>query len=614
MAADEGLPHQPNLEIRHDRSQSSQYAECTWPDNSNIQSTQIPCGQDTPKSTFNKYYKDPKESHLSLPGLSDNCDITSNQQENAYLPEDSELMNFKEIPFPSTNLVRQESYNIEPNTTRTQIGQPRTKIHPTPLPPLNNTLTSMGKQSVLIVKVESENAMELLTDPLAVNELIFSEKFETINIKDVRINRRKLLIAVESETVLTQEQISFLTSIKCLGQFAVKCYIPNSDIFSYGVIYPISVKTNLENLKMKMKTSNDTEIHKIERLKKRVNGSWVDSDSIKVTFIDSKCPEAVMVHYVRYKVRTFINDPMQCYFCQKLGHTSYGCTAKIPKCLLCAGKHKKEDCKAVERLCANCKGNHAANSMKCTYIQMAKEIEETKVKQNLDYHTARQKVINRKQQNLNSADFPTLMPSRSNMSNSLPLSRTYSSVSQPHTVAVQSFQEIQGIPRLVDAGTQTEPEPQVQQLLDADFFTKLKNFIIEVVSQNIGRESTISKQLLADCALRNSFGIDLRNKDCTSLHQVIDRNNNNSNRSETTKKRNRIEDFHDGKTTTDEEEVLSQSDSQIQTSMQEEENIWETVEKKQIKVKKQNITEIQNNDQPETRRKKNSAKKKKNHN
>ena len=129
---------------------------------------------------------------------------------------------------------------------------------------------------------------------------------------------------------------------------------------------------------------------------------------------------------------------------------------------------------------------------------------------------------------------------------------------------------------MVNAETQTEKQSSINTD-DANFFNKLKSFILELISLNVAKESSASQSLLADSALRNAFGIDLR----------IEKNKNETNKDErnmithmekSTKKRNRKEATQDI-STTDEDGVLSDNS-------QDNENIWETIEKRQVKVTK----------------------------
>ena len=55
--------------------------------------------------------------------------------------------------------------------------------------------------------------------------------------------------------------------MKTLANFAVKCYAPNSDLYSYFTISSIALDTNIEKLQNEIGQQNYLDIVKIERLK-----------------------------------------------------------------------------------------------------------------------------------------------------------------------------------------------------------------------------------------------------------------------------------------------------------------------------------------------------------
>ena len=99
------------------------------------------------------------------------------------------------------------------------------------------------------------------------------------------------------------------------------------------------------------------EIISLERLKKRINGAWVPSESLKITFREKILPRAVVIGHSYYKIRPFVHPPVQCFNCQRVGHTAQGCRART-RCLVCGENHNKEVCQAVIEKCANCTGSH----------------------------------------------------------------------------------------------------------------------------------------------------------------------------------------------------------------------------------------------------------------
>ena len=69
----------------------------------------------------------------------------------------------------------------------------------------------------------------------------------------------------------------------------------------------------------------------------------------------------------KFKISKFINkNVIQCFNCQRFGHTSAICTSKKTICRFCAENHLSKDCKNKDKIkCANCGKNHKANSINC---------------------------------------------------------------------------------------------------------------------------------------------------------------------------------------------------------------------------------------------------------
>ena len=79
------------------------------------------------------------------------------------------------------------------------------------------------------------------------------------------------------------------------------------------------------------------------------------------------------IGFFSYRVRLFVPPPMQCFCCQRIGHTVGGCKASKPRCLFCGGPHSVRDGTCIAQIpsCANCNGPHKANSYFCLYLKEA---------------------------------------------------------------------------------------------------------------------------------------------------------------------------------------------------------------------------------------------------
>ncbi|KAF9761028.1 Nucleic-acid-binding protein from mobile element jockey [Nosema granulosis] len=56
--------------------------------------------------------------------------------------------------------------------------------------------------------------------------------------------------------------------------------------------------------------------------------------------------------------------PVQCFNCQKFGHSSITCTGQT-KCRTCSLEHRSKDCPKGLKKCANCKGDHCSTALIC---------------------------------------------------------------------------------------------------------------------------------------------------------------------------------------------------------------------------------------------------------
>lgn len=94
---------------------------------------------------------------------------------------------------------------------------------------------------------------------------------------------------------------------------------------------------------------------------------------------DSKITKKILNQHARYVLYTkvywerYYNNKqiIQCHRCQEWGHATSNCEA-TPACLKCAGEHLTYKCDKSKELpakCANCNGEHTANSTECPKYQ-----------------------------------------------------------------------------------------------------------------------------------------------------------------------------------------------------------------------------------------------------
>ena len=270
--------------------------------------------------------------------------------------------------------------------------------------PINKTLTSQG--NVIIIE---PNSRELLRNPIEIAEVVSASPLGKFN-PSVRTNKKRNLIIAEFNGITTNE-IKELVNLTNLGKWKVRCSQPKSDIVKYGVIYPIAIETNVDSLinfiqvRLSDSPGNDVKVCSADRLKKRTENGWIDSTCIKIGFEGTSLPAAVSICHSYYRVKPFVYNSMQCYNCNRFGHTAGSCKAKA-RCLICGGNHSRHDCPEIGKnnyKCANCQGPHPANSKQCKYMQQARKIESIRAYEGKSYVEARNTILKQNKNNSNIA-------------------------------------------------------------------------------------------------------------------------------------------------------------------------------------------------------------------
>lgn len=464
----------------------------------------------------------------------------------------------------------------------------------TQIPILNSTLRSSNTGRVLLICIQDENANDLFTNPFKINKLLTNSDspLKTIQMADMRVNRLKKLIIVEATDKLSTSFLENITKITKLGTYSVRCYQPNSDSTVHGIIGPFAVDVELDSLKESLQFTPPLPIHQIERMKRRINGKLEDSLSIKLTFKGTDLPIKTKLFGLSYKIRPFVHSPVQCYNCQRYGHTAGSCKG-VKRCLLCAGNHSKDQCQSEKYFCANCKGSHVASSRECPHMVTAREVENVKAKEKVPHQEARNLVASRQRIDVdhpNNILNPVQSPSNTNVHGPLLYSRAVrnslsnNTLNTPNTDCQQCKckKSIQSC----NISTQTERDTDT---LTEDFYINLRNFILDISTKKFNKESRNSKVSLADSSIKNHFGIDL--KKCKS----------NQNPEEPVCLNETFLSASEGQNTAQKRAAISSSDD---TGVLSNDTVWHTIEKKQVRKKSRHpIRDDDNNGRRVTRSK-----------
>ena len=152
-------------------------------------------------------YISPSHSHHNL----------ENSQHDPILQQLRQMQNTSSSPWNLKNIHNQ------------LLNQEQTQRNRNYLSPNNPTLMSMGKNIVVLIRFAREDAKKILSNPMLINKLIMNSIFNNIVIKDIRINKLKNLIAVETDKPITNMDAQLMTNTTKLGEYDIICDIPNSD-------------------------------------------------------------------------------------------------------------------------------------------------------------------------------------------------------------------------------------------------------------------------------------------------------------------------------------------------------------------------------------------------
>lgn len=173
-------------------------------------------------------------------------------------------------------------------------------------------------------------------------------------VKDVRINSRRNILAIDVEHRSALEALRKITSLQ---DIKVRAHDTPYGDTTAGVIYDVDASIPEKDLTILIKPADGgIVIRKVSRI-----GT---SRCVKIVFKGDSLPAHVKVGHFRQPVRPYVPKPLQCHKCLKIGHVAAVCVSATT-CPRCAGPHKGSDCSEGTLRCANCQGAHDASSKAC---------------------------------------------------------------------------------------------------------------------------------------------------------------------------------------------------------------------------------------------------------
>ena len=200
-----------------------------------------------------------------------------------------------------------------------------------------------------------------------------------------------LIIKIEK---VSQDELTEILKTNSIGEWQVKCRLPSSLQNIRGVIGPIGLESDLDEVKETLKVKTDTIID-IKRVYKGKEKN--PTLNVRITFQSQDLPEYVYLFHQRFKVRPFFEEPWRCFNCQGFGHSASECKSK-PRCVVCSGQHIYENCpsrnlsenekKNFPVKCANCTGEHTASYGGCPNMKFAQKVQNVRTLSRLSYRDA----------------------------------------------------------------------------------------------------------------------------------------------------------------------------------------------------------------------------------
>lgn len=204
-------------------------------------------------------------------------------------------------------------------------------------------------------------------------------------IKEVRLNTRKNVLAVDTTHADTLEKLRMMTEF---GDVKVRAVVPMTGTCTAGVIYDIDLAIPNTDLPILIKPAYEGVVIKhISRLG--------NSRCVKIVFKGDSIPTHVKVGHFRHVVRHFVPKPLQCHKCFKIGHVK-GVCANSTVCPRCAEAHTVDTCCATTYRCGNCRGTHEATSKECPRLKKEMGILKEMVRDNSTHREASQKIRRRR--------------------------------------------------------------------------------------------------------------------------------------------------------------------------------------------------------------------------
>lgn len=186
--------------------------------------------------------------------------------------------------------------------------------------------------------------------------------------------------------------------IQCekLKELDYRCQSADEVSLSYGVIRGADLDLSEQEMLEEFKC--DTEIVSLKRLKRLMEGQWVDSTCIRIGFKSSFLPPCILGYGTRFEIEQYTFPVTQCSGCWKFGHLLRACPTKKAKCPKCGGGHP--NCETTNYKCLNCNGPHMSLDKECPMFLKETEIRSIMARENCTYKKALDVFVKNQSENM----------------------------------------------------------------------------------------------------------------------------------------------------------------------------------------------------------------------
>ncbi|XP_076337481.1 uncharacterized protein LOC143239824 [Tachypleus tridentatus] len=126
----------------------------------------------------------------------------------------------------------------------------------------------------------------------------------------------------------------------------------------------------------------------VRHISTRKDGVTLLTDILVLTFTSPRAPATIKAGYLICRVRPCIPNPLQCFQCQRFGHSKTSCRGSLT-CARCGGKD--HDAYEYDRdpHCVNCNSSHPSYFRSCPKWLEEKGVQHLKTTHNISYPEAR---------------------------------------------------------------------------------------------------------------------------------------------------------------------------------------------------------------------------------